>query len=280
MTTDPTRRRSLLTLAACLAACTAPLELANDAAPGSPEARDHLRMMNALPPDAPKVAMLVYPQMVALDPTGPLTVFKVSRFDTMLVGKSTAPVPTAEGLPVGATHAFSQCPENVDVLFVPGGIVGTIDAMNDPEILQFLADRGTRATWVTSVCTGSLVLAAGLLNGYAATAHWAVADLLPPMGARPVEQRVVTDRNRMTGAGVTAGLDFALTLVAAMKGEDLARRAALTLEYAPQPPLASGTPAEAGPGRTAAIRESRKWMDGQARLAALAARKRLGLADS
>ncbi|MBW5285057.1 DJ-1/PfpI family protein [Burkholderia gladioli] len=242
-------------------------------------AADHLRMMNSVPPDAPKVAMLVYPQMVALDLVGPLSVFKVARFDTMLVGKRSEAVPTAEGLPIAATHTFEDCPRELDVLFVPGGIMGTIAAMNDPQVMAFLADRGARARWVTSVCTGSLALAAaGLLNGYDATSYWAVADLLPLMGARHVDQRVVTDRNRMTGGGVTAGLDFALTLVAAMKGEALARRAALTLEYAPQPPFASGTPAQAGPALTAALRDSRQWMDGEARVATLAARERLGLA--
>jgi len=107
--------------------------------------------------------------------------------------------------------------------------------------------------------------AAGLLVGYDATAHWAVADLL---GARHVDQDVVRDRNRMMGGGVTAGIDFALTLVVEFRGEEAARRAALTVEYAPVPPVQSGTPQQAGPARTAAIRQSRAWMDEQARLAA------------
>ncbi|WP_109481308.1 DJ-1/PfpI family protein [Paraburkholderia sp. C35] len=239
----------------------------------------HMRMMNTLPPDAPKIAMLIYPQMVAMDLVGPLTIFNVARFDTRLVWKSTSPVMTVEGLPFAARHSFDDCPSDIDVLFVPGGTMGTIECMNDPVVLRFLAERGAKAKWVTSVCTGGLVLgAAGLLVGYDATAHWAVADLLPLMGARHVDQRVVRDRNRMTGGGVTAGIDFALALVADMRAGEAARRAALTVEYAPAPPVQSGTPQQAGPARTAAMRQSRAWMDEQARRAAEQAGRRLGTA--
>jgi cyclohexyl-isocyanide hydratase len=245
----------------------------------SHEAADHMRMMNTLPADAPKVAMLIYPQMVALDLVGPMTVFNVARFDTRLVWKTAQPVMTVEGLPFTPRHTFGDCPTDIDVLFVPGGTMGTIECMNDPAVLRFLADRGSRAKWVTSVCTGGLVLgAAGLLDGYDATAHWAVADLLPLMGARHVDRRVVTDRNRMTGGGATAGIDFALTLVAQMSGEEAARRAQLTIEYAPAPPFASGTPEQAGPDRATAMRRSRAWMDQQAHEAALQAGWRLGTA--
>jgi putative intracellular protease/amidase len=282
----PSRRDFLAWSTASLAAAAAgPAFAANPAssegAPAASDAtaREHMHRMNTLPPDAPKVAMLVYPQMVSLDLVGPLTVFKVARFDTMLVAGTRDPAPTVEGLPIAATRTFDECPADLDVLFVPGGIMGTIAAMNDPATLDFLASRGRTAKWVTSVCTGGLLLgAAGLLLGYDATAHWAVADLLPLLGARHVDQRVVTDRNRMTAGGVTAGIDFALTLVARLKGEALARRAELTLEYAPEPPFASGTPQLAGQQRTQAMRDSRKWMDGQARLAAEAAAKRLGIA--
>lgn len=287
MTHPSTSRRDFLTLSTLyLAATAAGPALASESAPpaaasisGTAAAEhDHLRTMNALPPDAPKVAMLIHPQMVALDLVGPLTVFKVARFDTQLVGKTREPVSSVEGLPFAPTHTFADCPADVDVLFVPGGIMGTIGAMNDPATLDFLASRGRTAKWVTSVCTGGLLLgAAGLLRGYDATAHWAVADLLPILGARHVQRRVVTDRNRMTAGGVTAGVDFALTLVAQLKGEELARRAALTIEYAPAPPFLSGTPEEAGPERTQAMRDSRRWMDNQAKLAAQAAAKRLGI---
>ncbi|WP_246792429.1 DJ-1/PfpI family protein [Burkholderia perseverans] len=279
MNHQPGSRRQFLTWSTfCLATAAAGPALA--AQPNAPDwaARDHLRMMNTLPPDAPKVAMLVHPEMVSLDLVGPLTVFKVARFDTLLVGKTRDPVQTVEGLPIAPTHTAADCPMDLDVLFVPGGIMGTIAAMSDPAILDFLASRARTAKWITSVCTGGLLLgAAGLLQGYDATAHWAVADLLPIMGARHLDQRVVTDRNRMTAGGVTAGIDFALALVARLKGEELARRVELTIEYAPEPPFHSGTPEQAGPQRTLAMRDSRRWMDGQARLAAEAAAKRLGI---
>ncbi|BCP51505.1 ThiJ family protein [Kaistia sp. 32K] len=271
--TDNLDRRTLLALGTLLAASAA--APANAAEPQAGAA--HMRSMMETPPDAPKVAMLVHPKMVALDLIGPMTVFKILRFDVQLVWKDKSPVSTDVGIPLVATHSFDECPGDLDILFVPGGTLGSVDCMNDPEVLAFLADRGARAKWVTSVCTGALVLAAaGLLKGYDATAHWAVADLLPLMGARHVDQRVVRDRNRMTGGGVTAGIDFALALAALMKGEEAARRVQLTIEYAPEPPFANGTPQEAGPERLAEARESRKWMDGQARLAAEAAAKRLG----
>ncbi len=280
----PSRRDFLAWTTASLAAAAAaagPVFAADPAAATSPAdsaAREHLHRMNALPPDAPKIAMLIHPQLVALDLVGPLTVFKVARFDTLLVGATRKPAPSVEGLPFAPTHTFDDCPAQLDVLFVPGGIMGTIVAMNDPATLDFLASRGATAKWVTSVCTGGLLLgAAGLLRGYDATAHWAVADLLPILGARHVDRRVVIDRNRMTAGGVTAGIDFALALIAQLKGEEAARRAELTIEYAPEPPFRSGTPALAGTQRTEAMRDSRKWMDEQARLAAVAAAKRLGL---
>ena len=267
---DPIDRRALLALGSVLAAAAALLAQAQET-----EA-EHMRKMMAIPPDAPKVAMLIYPKMVALDLIGPMTVFNILRCKVDLVWKDKAPVATDVGIPFAATRTFAECPRDLDVLFVPGGIMGTIDCMNDPAVCGFLADRGSRAKWVTGVCTGTLALAAaGLLKGYDATAHWAVADLLPLMGARHVEGRVVRDRNRMTGGGVTAGIDFGLRLAAELKGEEAARRVQLMIEYAPEPPFRNGTPSEAGPARVAAMRQGRTWMDGQARLAAVAAGKRL-----
>ena len=272
--TDIIDRRMFLGLGTILAASAWLPALAEDKV-----GQEHMMMMDSIPADAPKIAMLVYPKMVALDLIGAMTVFKIARFDVQLVWKNLAPVSTDVGIPFAATHTFEQCPADLDVLFVQGGILGTIDCMNDIEVCNFLANRGARAKWVTSVCTGGLVLAAaGLLQGYDATAYWPVADLLNLMGARHVDQRVVTDRNRVTAGGVTAGIDFALTLVAKMKGEELAKRVQLVIEYAPAPPFKNGTPAEAGPQRTAAMRDSRKWMDGQALKAAERARARLNLA--
>lgn len=274
--TDTLDRRALLALAG-LAGAGLPAFAAAQTDPGA----QHMRDMMAIPPDAPKVAMLVYPKMVAQDLIGPMTVLNILRCRIALVWKDRTPVPTDVGIPFAATQTFEECPRDLDVLFVPGGIMGTIDCMNDPAVMAFLADRGARARWVTSVCTGSLVLAAaGLLKGYDATSHWAVADLLPLMGARHVDSRVVIDRNRMTGGGVTAGIDFGLTLAARLRDEEAARGVQLTIEYAPQPPFQNGTPAEAGPARVAAARSRRTWMDAQAKLAAQAAGKRLGVAHA
>lgn len=271
---DSMDRRTFLALGTLLAAGSLLPAQATDAA-----AHEHMSKMTNLSADAPKVAMLVYPNMVALDLIAPMTIFRIARFNIQLVWKDTAAVNTDAGIAVAPTHTFAQCDKDLDVLFVPGGTLGTAACMDDWQVMDFIADRGSRATWVTSVCTGSLVLAAaGLLQGYDATAHWAVADLLPLMGARHVDERVVRDRNRITAGGVTAGLDFGLEIIAQMKGEEMARRIQLTLEYAPQPPFHNGTPAEAGTVRTAAMRQSRKWMDKQASEAASRAARRLGLA--
>ncbi|CAA9495728.1 MAG: ThiJ/PfpI family protein [uncultured Sphingomonadaceae bacterium] len=271
--TDQLDRRALLSLGSALA-------LGAALPAGAQETKaQHMKQMMEIPPDAPKIAMLIYPKMVALDLIGPMTVFNILRSRMHLVWKDKAPVSTDVGIPMAATHSFAETPRDLDVLFVPGGIMGTIDCMNDPEVCAFLADRGARAKWVTGVCTGTLALgAAGLLKGYDATSHWAVADLLPLMGAKHADGRVVRDRNRMTGGGVTAGIDFGLTLAAELRGEEAARRIQLMIEYAPEPPFANGTPAEAGPARVATMRQGRAWMDGQARLAAEAAGRRLGVA--
>ncbi|WP_419806717.1 DJ-1/PfpI family protein [Terriglobus sp.] len=269
------RRKMLLALGALAgSAIAAPAQVST----GTKAGDDHMRQMMAIPPDAPKIAMLMYPKMVALDLIDPMTVFTILRSRIGLVWKDKTPVSTDIGIPIGATQTFDECPRDLDVLFVPGGIMGSIDVMGDASVLAFLADRGARAKWVTSICTGGLVLgAAGLLNGYNATAHWAVTDLLPLLGARHVDQRVVTDRNRVTGAGATAGLDFALALAVRLRGEEEARRVQLVLEYAPAPPFTSGTPSEAGPARVAEARSKRTWMDAQARRAAEEAGRRLGI---
>jgi putative intracellular protease/amidase len=271
--TSPLDRRQMLALAALGGAASAWPAAAQT--PTDPAAR-HMRDMMTIPADAPKIAMLVHPKMVALDLIGPLTVFNILRCDVMLVWKDKLPVSTDVRLPIAATHIFDEVPARVDVLFVPGGRMGTVACMNDPAVMAFLADRGSRAKWVTSVCTGSLALAAaGLLRGYDATSHWQVAEHLSRMGARRVDKRVVIDRNRMTGGGVTAGIDFGLTLAAHLKGEEAARRVQLIMEYAPEPPFRNGTPEEAGPERVAAMTGLMPWMDAQVDAAVAAAAKRL-----
>ena len=120
--------------------------------------------------------------------------------------------------------------------------------MNDSEVLAFLADRASRSRYVTSVCSGSLLLgAAGLLKGYKATSHWAAREALRMYGAEPVDARVVVDRNRVTGGGVTAGIDFGLVLLAKLRGDDAARLTQLAMEYDPEPPFNAGNPKVAGP---------------------------------
>jgi cyclohexyl-isocyanide hydratase len=204
--------------------------------------------------DGPKleIGMLVYPGMFLQDLVGPLTMFEaLMNRDIHLLWKNRQPVgpekPEHPGLiPVPPTRTFAECPEKLDVLFVPGGVPGTLTMMEDREVLDFLADRGAKAQWVTSVCTGSLILgAAGLLKGYKATSYWATLDVLPTFGATPVKRRVVTDRNRVTGGGVTAGLDFGLDLIARLRTPEYAKAVQLYLEYDPAPRFNAGSPPKA-----------------------------------
>ena len=197
-----------------------------------------------------EILMLVYPRFTALDLIGPQHVFSLlgPEFKSRLVWKDTKEVVSDTGVPVRPTLAFKDCVDSPAVLFIPGGTDGTLAAMEDKEVREFVASRGTTATFVTSVCTGSLVLgAAGLLKGYKATSHWLVLDALKKLGAEPTAERVVVDRNRVTGAGVTAGIDFALTLAAKLKDEKYAKAVQLMMEYDPQPPFHSGNPEVAAP---------------------------------
>ncbi|MDP4004998.1 DJ-1/PfpI family protein [Methylobacterium sp. NEAU K] len=193
--------------------------------------------------------MLLYPGMTALDVAGPQALLAgLAPGSLHLVAHTTGPVASDTGLALLATHDFETCPRDLDVLLVPGGD-GTPAQMRDAAVLAFLRERAARAAWVASVCTGALILgAAGLLRGYRATSHWCVRDaVLPLLGAVPVAERVVFDRNRATAAGISAGLDLGLALAARLRDPDYARTAQLVAEYAPEPPFRAGTPAEAGP---------------------------------
>lgn len=192
-----------------------------------------------------QIAFLIYPSFTALDMVGPHYMFtSLMGATTHIVAKSTAPVTSDTGLVIIPTKSFDDCPRDLDVICVPGGTSGTLSAIRDEATLRFLADRGGRARYVTSVCTGSLLLgAAGLLDGYKATSHWLTRDLLHIFGAIPTEGRVVRDRNRITGGGVTAGLDFGLSLVGDLRDRQYAEAVQLLAEYAPEPPYQSGTPA-------------------------------------
>ena len=189
------------------------------------------------------IAMLVYPKMTALDLVGPHHMFSaLMGAKVHLVAKSLNPVTSDTGLTITPTTTFADCPRDLTVLFTPGGTTGTLAAAADPETRAFMADRGARAKYVTSVCTGSLILgAAGLLKGYRATSHWVARDLLADFGAIPTDQRVVRDRNRVTGAGVTSGLDFGLTMVGELRDRFYAECTQLVAEYDPHPPYDSGS---------------------------------------
>ena len=193
------------------------------------------------------IAFLLFPGITQLDLTGPaqfLSRLPGAKVD--LVWDSLDPVPTDAGFSILPTATFAYVPR-ADVLCVPGGM-GVAAVIDHAPALDWVRQVGGEATWVTSVCTGALVLgAAGLLRGYKATTHWAWHDLLPLFGAEPVQARTVIDRNRATGGGVTAGIDFALTLMAEIAGADHAKAVQLALEYDPAPPFDTGTPAKAGP---------------------------------
>jgi putative intracellular protease/amidase len=208
---------------------------------------------------AEQIAMLVYPGMTMLDLVGPHYFFaSMMGAKVHLVAKdeTLAPIMGDAGLAVAPTISMKDCPKELDIIFAPGGTVGTIKAMEDAETIDFIADRGSRAAYVTSVCTGALVLGqAGLLEGRRATTHWAAHHLLPEFGAKPVDARVVTDGNRVTGAGVSAGLDFAIALVAEIRGEAYAKALQLQAEYAPEPPFNAGTLQAIGPELGTPMRE-------------------------
>ncbi|HTU09748.1 MAG TPA: DJ-1/PfpI family protein [Allosphingosinicella sp.] len=204
-----------------------------------------------------KIAMLAYPGMTVLDLIGPQYMFAALMGATVqLVGKTRAPITSDTNVTITPDATFADVPRDLTVLFVPGGTTGTLAAMRDDETRNFVADRGARARYVTSVCTGALVLgAAGLLRGHRATTHWAALETLADMGATPVSERVVRDRNRVTGAGVTAGLDFGLTMVAELRDPLYAQGVQLGCEYDPAPPFNAGSTRTA-PAEVQAIMQS------------------------
>jgi cyclohexyl-isocyanide hydratase len=205
-------------------------------------------------PDQLQIGFVMFPRVTQLDFTGPLQVVsRIPNAKVHLVWKRIEPVSSDTALMITPTATFADCPQ-LDVICVPGG-VGTDDMVNDAEMLAFLRRQATGAKFITSVCTGSLVLgAAGLLDGYRATTHWAVMGHLAPFGATPVEMRVCVDRNRITGGGVTAGIDFGLTIAAMLAGRQAAEMIQLTLEYNPAPPFAAGSPKTAAPEVLAGVK--------------------------
>ncbi|MBD2434080.1 MULTISPECIES: DJ-1/PfpI family protein [Fischerella] len=193
------------------------------------------------------IGLVIYPDMFQLDITGSHQVFSLMpNTSVLLLWKSLEPVVSNGGLTILPNTTFDHCPQ-LDVLCVPGGSFGTVQMMEDREMLTFLQKHGETAKYVTAVCTGSLILAAaGLLRGYRAASHWAFREQLELMEAQVSTERVVVDRNRITGGGVTAGIDFALTIAGMLCGEDTAKLMELMLEYNPSPPFGVGSPEKAG----------------------------------
>jgi cyclohexyl-isocyanide hydratase len=189
------------------------------------------------------VGFLLFPHLTQLDLTGPLQVLaRLPQSTTHVVAKSAAPAPTDCGLGFVPTCTFEDCPP-LDLICVPGGTTGVIGAIGDRETLAFVRKQARQAKYVTSVCTGALILgAAGLLKGRRATTHWAFTSLLPLVGATYEKARVVRDGNVITAGGVTSGIDFGLSVVAEIAGEAAARAIQLAIEYDPSPPFDSGHP--------------------------------------
>ena len=189
------------------------------------------------------VGFVIFPDLTQLDFTGPQQVLARLPGSAMhIVAKSMAPVPSDSGLGLVPTHTFENCPR-LDLICVPGGNAGVVQAMGDRETIEFVQRQSSTAQYVTSVCTGAFILGvAGLLKGRRATTHWAFTELLPLVGATHEKARVVKDGNVITAGGVTSGIDFGLHVVAEIAGERVAQAIQLGLEYDPEPPFASGHP--------------------------------------
>lgn len=192
------------------------------------------------------IGFVIFPDLTQLDFTGPLQVLsRLPQSATHIVAKSTAPVPSDCGLGLVPTHTFANCPA-LDLICIPGGSEGVAGIINDHETVGFVRKQAAVAKYVTSVCTGAFVLGvAGLLKGRRATTHWAYTDLLPLVGATHEKARTVKDGNVITGGGVTAGIDFGLSVVAEIVGEATAKKIQLGIEYDPAPPFDSGHPDKA-----------------------------------
>ncbi|MEP2101288.1 MAG: DJ-1/PfpI family protein [Parasphingorhabdus sp.] len=198
-----------------------------------------------------KVAMLLYPGFTALDLVGPHFFFACmmgAKVDLVTTQDSLAPVASDLQLAIEPTAKLEDIEGPLDIMFVPGGTTGTAKVMADQPSVDWIAKQAETARYITSVCTGSMILGkAGLLNGKRATSHWGAHAVLPDFGAIPVDKRVVVDGNIITGAGVSAGLDFGLSIVAALRGKKYAEALRLQAEYAPEPPVDGGTLATTDP---------------------------------
>lgn len=225
-----------------------------------------------------RIGMLIFPRLTQLDMTGPYEVLaRLPDTKVDLVAKTMDPVTTDRGMQIVPTVTYETCPP-LDIVMVPGG-PGQQDLMEDEAALSFLRRQAAQAKYVTSVCTGSLVLAAaGLLKGKRATSHWAAVEHLPLMGAIAVREQVVIDGTIVTGAGVTSGIDFALKLAAILDGEQVAREIQLQIEYEPEPPFDSGSPERAAPETLAAVKARLARLGEERRAVAARVGRKLGTA--
>ncbi len=223
-------------------------------------------------PPFPIIGMVLFPNFTHLDLTGPFEVFgRIPNARVVAVAAGLGAVTSDTGLRVLPDVSFADAPA-CDVICVPGG-PGVNQMLEDDALLGFLRAQGEHARYVTSVCTGSLLLgAAGLLRGYRASTHWLSMDLLALFGAVPVRERVVIDRNRITGGGVTAGIDFGLVVAAAIAGDEVAQQIQLMLEYDPAPPFDAGSPLRAPALVVAAVRrQGAQYLDARTVIATRAA---------
>ena len=220
---------------------------------------------------------MIFPRLTQLDMTGPYEVLaRLPNTSVDLVARDLDPVKTDRGMQIVPTVTYGTCPP-LDVVMVPGG-PGQQDLMEDEAALEFLRKQAAAAKYITSVCTGSLVLgAAGLLKGKRATCHWAAIDHLTLLGAIPVHERVVIDGNIVTGAGVASGIDFALALAAILEGEQTAREIQLQIEYDPAPPFHCGSPKTAAPATLDALKARGAKLNEERRTVAARVGRKLGV---
>ncbi len=202
-----------------------------------------------------RIVEALYPGLTQLDFTGPHTIFsRLPGTETIVASEPGGSIESDGGLVFAGTRRLAEI-ERCDLLFLPGGLAAT-DVINDEAFMHQVRRLASGARYLTSVCTGSLILgAAGLLKGRRAACHWAWRSLLPLFGAVPDEGRVVRDGDIITGGGVTAGIDFALTVAAELAGATFAQALQLNIEYAPAPPFAAGRPETAPPEVLALVQD-------------------------
>lgn len=276
------RREVLFALAAALTVAGKTSEASTKTAVDAQDSTNSRNDASAAPKRADgakpfRIAMVIFPKMTQLDFTGPFDVLaRIPDAEVLVVAQTLEPVVSDAGLRILPTHTFETA-GMADLLFVPGG-PGQNAQMTNPAMIDYLRHVGRQASWVTSVCTGSLLLAAaGLLDGYRATCHWLSIDQLSLFDVTAEPRRIVIDRNRITGAGVTSGVDFAFSVVAKLRGDELAKRLELLLEYDPAPPFRTGSPQLAGPAMVADVRQLVAPMLAERRRQSIAAAQQLRL---